>query len=440
MKKLVFAYLLLMLAGCTEVSLVESNDFPQITPDYIGVTIPEDMADIRFRMCDGRPFKVSKIRRDSTIWIQVSAWDKDTKLGTSYAPFPVYVSDDAIDPYIAYRLIEPGYESWAEMGIYQRELATYKEKAIATNHINNKGCVNCHSFENKNPNHFLFHARGSGGGTVFINGESIEKIDLSSVGPMKQGTYPVWNPDGRYVAFSSNSTQQSFLLGGPQPIEVYDTASDLIIMDTQSGNILADPRVCREDIMETFPGWSDDGKTLYYCAADSVQDVSHNRGRVHYKLMSISFSDGEFIGEPETIWEDREASASFPRISGDWLLFTKSSFGTFPIWHKEADLVLINLKTGDVLDAEGLNSDDTESYHSWSSNGKWVLFSSRRIDSRYTRLFISHFDGNGNFSKPFLLPQKAPELNDLRLKSYNVPEFIQGEVTVKQSALKELFK
>lgn len=440
MKKLTVLYILFILAGCTKISLVESDEFPEIFPDYVGVTIPEGLADLRFRMCDGRPFKVSEIRRDSTLWIQVSAWDKDTREGISYAPFPVHISSDAIDPYIAYRLIEPGYESWSEMGIYQRELATYKEKTITTNKINDKGCINCHSFENKSPEHFLFHARGNGGGTVFVNGNNIQKVNLATIGPMKQGTYPAWNPDGRYVAFSSNTTQQCFMLDGSQPIEVYDTESDIIILDTQSGEILADQRVCGGELMETFPCWSDDGKTLFYCAADSTSDVSNNRGQIHYKLMSIDFDCGEFTGDPVTVWEDKDASASFPRVCGDWLLFTKSDFGTFPIWHKEADLYLINLKTGETHKAEGLNSDGTESYHSWSSNGKWVVFSSRRLDDRYTRLFISHFDGNGNFSKPFLLPQEKPEMNDLRLKSYNIPEFIQGEVSVSQKALKELFK
>ena len=99
----------------------------------------------------------------------------------------------------------------------------------------------------------------------------------------------------------------------------------------------------------------------------------------------------------------------------------------------------MNLETGDMRSAEELNSPDTESYHSWSSNGRWVLFSSRRIDGRYTRLYIAHFDGEGHFSKPFLLPQKSPEYNQLRLQSYNVPEFIKGKVDSKQSEIKKLF-
>ena len=136
---------------------------------------------------------------------------------------------------------------------------------------------------------------------------------------------------------------------------------------------------------------------------------------------------------------DDSTSVSFPRVNGRWLLFTAADFGTFPIWHKEADLMLLDLADGTVRRVDELNSDDTESYHSWSSGGHWVVFSSRRIDGRYTRLFLSHFDGEGNFSKPFLLPQEDPGFNQLRLKSYNIPEFVKGPVPDRQDAIAGLF-
>ena len=126
-------------------------------------------------------------------------------------------------------------------------------------------------------------------------------------------------------------------------------------------------------------------------------------------------------------------------MNGKWLLFTGSAYATFPIWHKEADLYLMDLENGTVEPATPLNSEDTESYHSWSSNGRWVLFSSRRLDGRYTRLYIAHFDGEGHFGKPFLLPQKSFDHNLLRLKSYNVPEFVQGQPARLDKAVSTLF-
>ena len=89
----------------------------------------------------------------------------------------------------------------------------------------------------------------------------------------------------------------------------------------------------------------------------------------------------------------------------------------------------LDLKAGDTSPCTILNSDKAESYHCWSSNGRWVVFGSRRLDGRYTRLYFSHFDGKGQFTKPFLLPQKHPKDNILRMKSYNIPEFVKGEVS-----------
>ena len=428
-----------VLLSCQRVVFTDSDALPPIVPDYIGVTVPEGMASLSFEMADGRPFKVQVSRVEDTLFYAVRAWDKQTGKGVRYAPFPVYVSRDAIDPYIAYRLIEPGYEGWKEMGLYARELASYKETPIVTNRATGGGCVNCHQFYAGDPSRMMFHARGAGGGTVFLEDGKAKLINLTTVGPHKQGVYPAWHPGGRYLVFSSNSTQQSFPISGSQQVEVYDHWSDLILMDTQTDSVYTYEPLCNTSRLETFPAWAPDGNTLYYCVADSLGSVVENRGRMHYKLAAIDFADGQFVGLPRTVWESDTLSVSFPRVNGRWLLFTGSAYATFPIWHKEADLYLMDLASGEVTPAEALNSDDTESYHSWSSNGRWVLFSSRRLDGRYTRLFLAHFDGEGHFSKPFLLPQKEYAHNVLRLKSYNVPEFVKSLPADNDKAVSQLF-
>ena len=420
------AALLLCCCACRRVAFTGSTEYPCIVPDCAGVTIPEGMAPLTFEMADGRPFKTKVTRVKDTLFYQVSAWDRKTGKGVHYAPFPVYVSHDPIDPWIAYRLIEPGYEGWKQMGIYARELSSYKETPVVTNSSTDGGCVNCHQFQGGDPSNMMFHARGAGGGTVFVRDGKARLVNLTTVGPHKQGVYPAWHPSGRYIAFSSNGTQQSFPIAGSQQVEVYDHWSDLILMDLQTDSVYTDEPVCNDMRMETFPAWSPDGRTLYYCVADSVASVVEQRASIRYELAALDFAEGRFTGEPRTVWKSDTLSVSFPRVNGKWLLFTGSAYATFPIWLREADLYLMNLETGHVEPAAALNSEDTESYHSWSSSGRWVLFSSRRLDGRYTRLWIAHFDGEGHFGKPFLLPQKEYSHNLLRLKSYNVPEFVKA--------------
>jgi hypothetical protein len=111
-------------------------------------------------------------------------------------------------------------------------------------------------------------------------------------------------------------------------------------------------------------------------------------------------------------------------------MFTLGNYGVFHIWHREADLYLMDLSTGEVRAMDEINSPDTESYHSWSSNGRWVVFSSRRDDGGYTRPFIAHIDKDGRGSKPFELPQRDPDYHRQFMKSYNIPELMKGPVTI----------
>ena len=290
----------------------------------------------------------------------------------------------------------------------------------------------------------IFHVRGEGGGTALWKDGELSKLPLETTGPKKSGTYPMWHPNGRYIVFSSNLTRQSFLSEGEKALEVYDLQSDLILYDTQTKKVLMDKRFMDEAHWETFPAWSADGKSLYYCGA-LPKNMPIDYQNLHYSLCKVDFDEatGTFGERIDTIYnaERDGGSVSFPRLSpdGHYLLYTKAACATFPIWHKEADLKMLRLSDGEELDVEILNSAETESYHSWSSNGRWILFSSRRLDGRYTRLFIAWMDEKGNIHKPFLLPQSTVEHNVLRTKSYNIPEFIKGEVTLPQKQLNALF-
>ena len=156
---------------------------------------------------------------------------------------------------------------------------------------------------------------------------------------------------------------------------------------------------------------------------------------VRYSLCRVDFdpSDCSFGETVDTLYNASVlgGSVSFPRISPDgrFLAFTLSGYGTFSIWHKDADIYCIDLQSGRVSEMTALNSDDAESYHCWSGNGRWMVVSSRRDDGLYTRPYISYVDENGVAAKPFLLPQKNPKkYYDSQMFSYNIPEFVEDEI------------
>ena len=447
-----------------------SSDRPLIFPDYAEVTIPSNIAPLNFMVeeaghiqatfsyqgtqvvrvkgTDGVvriPIKkwrhLLESAKGGNIDVQVSVWDEAHPEGISYSSFPIHVANEPVDQWISYRLIEPGYVGWRQLGIYQRDLSSFDESAIVTNRKTNTTCINCHNYPSYSPESMLFHARGKNGGTILYKDGELQKIDFKSIGPKKNTTYPAWHPDGRYIAFSSNTTHQIFFGEGEQPIEVFDTASDLVIYDTQSGQVLTDPRFMTEDKLETFPSWSPDGKYLYFCSYQAHQLPVYFNSGIAYDLLRVSFDPvtGTFGGDVEVIYDAalKGGSTSYPRISPDGrhLLYTWSQNGTFPVWHEEADLRMIDLQTMEDVDVSQWNdAEDADSYHSWSSNGRWVVYGTRRLDGRYTRLCMAYFDEAGNADKPFLLPQEDPRQNMWRLMSFNVPEFMKGKVELPKGA------
>lgn len=469
MKHVIYLFIsYFFLIGCTEdrKASIQADCYPEIFPDYKEVCIPTNIAPFNFKVEKSSYIQVSftgdsqilftvkgksDVRIPEKKWknmlleyagkkiqIIVSIWDITHPEGIQYKPFSIYISSDSIDPWIAYRLIEPGYESWHEMGIYQRELSSFHENKVISSNMEEKGCVNCHSFCNYSPTNWMFHARTSKGGTILIKDDQARKIQLSQIGSPVEGTYPYWHPSGEYILFSTNKTRQSFYSKNTNLIEVYDLESNLVLYNTKQNQVTIDPRFATSISLETFPAWSPDGKYLYYCVADS-KPLPQDLKALTYSVCRVTFNPetGLFGNAIDTLRTTVGKSASFPRISPDnkYLLYTESDFATFPIWHKEADLKMIALQDSIQIDTTPINSPEAESYHSWSSNGRWIIFSSRRLDGLYTRFFIAHFDSDGKFSKPFLLPQENPDDHYLRMKSFNIPEFIKGEITIPQSQL-----
>lgn len=345
------------------------------------------------------------------------------------------ISDQPIDEYLVYRLIYPGYQIWNEVGIYQRNLTNYTETAVLENQsIGTDHCVNCHSFAGGAPETMMIHVRGKNGGTLLRrNGETI-RIDPKCPDLENGATYPSWHPSGKYIAFSANKIRQFFHTSGTKTIEVSDLEADMILYDVEKGKSEPIPGLNGKEWMETFPTWSPDGRTLYFCrAAEYIQPEPLDS--IRYGLCRISFDEKTGAwGDVETVIDAPAEghSISFPRVSPDgrYLLYTLSDYGNFSIWHPESDLWLLDQTTGKTRVLDEINSSDVESYHSWSSNGRWIVFSSKRMDGLWARPYIASFDpATGKAGKPFVLPQSDPLFYDSFMKTYNIPELAQREIT-----------
>jgi len=143
-------------------------------------------------------------------------------------------------------------------------------------------------------------------------------------------------------------------------------------------------------------------------------------------------------GQPETVLSAEETGMSIlcPRISPDgrFLVFCMCEYGCFPVYQPSSDLYMMDLQTGQYHKLI-INSEFSESWHSFSSNSRWLVFSSKRRDGLFTRIYFSYVDKDGSVYKPFILPQKDPAYYDSLLQTYSVPELVKSPVKVSPNAL-----
>ena len=457
------------LAGCAPKvdDLAPGTREAEIFPDYKEVTVPPNIAPLNFSLSSGdkgvavlenagkrlvlRARKgLFSIPEDS--WRELAAPGSDITVTVAVReegglvarkPFSIRVSEDRIEPYVAYRLIDPGYETWNKLGLYQRCLEDFTETPIMTNDETGRNCMNCHSFLNRDPGTMMFHMRSTNGGTYVWKDGAIEKLNTKTPQTISALVYPYWHPSGKYIAFSVNDIAQFFHSTDPNRIEVYDYKSDVVVYDVENHQVSTSPMLTDTTRMETFPSFSPDGKTLYYCSTRQPR-MPQGYKEVRYSICSIPFSQETFsFGDKvDTLYYASKTGldATFPRVSPDgrFLLFAETAYGCFAIWHKDSELRMLDLKDGTLHTLDEINGPDADSYHSWSGNSRWIIWASRRLDGLYSRLFIAHIDENGNASKPFLMPQKDMEHDRMLMKSYNVPEFISGPVTFDQGKMAEV--
>ena len=440
-----------------------SESYPPIWPDYVGVTVPVNIAPMDFGARDEACVKGLKVavkdedgrtvlsHRGKYARFSISKWHKvlsanagksltfevsmlENGVWTSYRPFGMSISRDSIDYGLTYRLIPPGYQSFGHMGLYERDLSSFRQRTLLDTRMVESGCINCHTENRGDPDSYSFHIRGKHSAT-FMRHDGVEEC-LNTKTDITGGffVYPYWHPSGKYIAYSTNATRQSFYTSADKTLEVYDEKSDVIVYCPQTHEILR-PEACNTDKFETKPTFSADGLKLYYCVSEPGI-LPRDSKEMKYSICSIDFNpeDGTFGTKVDTLLSasalDRTFISARPSYDGKYILVASADYGTFPLCHKEADLWIYNLETGEYGPAGGINSDEgAESFHNWSSNSKWAVVSSRRDDGLHTRLYIAHMGPDGLFEKGFLLPQRNPGRYYYELiNSYNAPDFTTGPV------------
>ncbi|MFA5238697.1 MAG: cytochrome C biosynthesis protein [Phycisphaerae bacterium] len=442
---------------------------PAIRPDYTGTVIPPNVAPLNFMVLEPGTGYMAKIHsasgdsidvfsRTGKIKIPLKRWRSLLKtncgkelffdvyvrdkngLWSRYETITNTISKEDIDGYLAYRFMKPLFNQWRNIGIYQRNLGNYENKAVLCGKYFGDGCLNCHTFLNNKPEYMTLGIRTPiyGASTLLVsNNKKVEKIGT-------RFGYTTWHPSGRLAAYSIIDTYLFYHNVAAEVRDVVDLDSVICYYVVDSEQVKTAPALSGDDRLETYPTWSPDGRYLYYCSAPILW-TNHKKvppehyDEVKYDLMRVSYDvETDKWGQPETVLSAEKTGMSIllPRISPDgrFLVFCMCKYGCFPIYQASSDLYMMDLQTGQYSKLP-INSEYSESWHSFSSNSRWLAFSSKRLDGLFTRTYFSYIDKDGKAYKPFILPQKDPAYYDSLLQTYSVPELIASPVKASQNAL-----
>lgn len=439
------------------------NELPIIHPDYSQSVIPANIAPLNFMIKNqgksyfakiysenGDPIEIKnntgkiiiplkkwhkllRVNRGKPLYFEVFVKDTDNKW-KKFNTITNTIARQEIDSYLCYRKIHPGHALWSNIGIYQRDISNFRETAVIKNTEFRLGCMNCHTFCNNNPEIMALKVRSRtyGTDTILVNNGYAQKIGAKF-------TYSAWHPNGKILAFSCNNIRQFYHSTDEEIRDVIDMDSLLAYYDIESNSIKTSSVFSRKEYLETYPAWSPDGRFLYFSAAaipwKNKDKIPPDNYKVKYDIIRSEYNiDNDSWGQLETVVssEKTELSALMSRISPDGkrLLFCMADYGSFPVYNKTSDLYLLNLEIDNSDPVRlSINSQESESWHCWSSNSRWIVFSSKRNFGVFTRLYISYIDEDGTAYKPFVLPQKNPSFYDSCLQTFNTPELIVGPVS-----------
>jgi len=310
-------------------------------------------------------------------------------------------------------------------------------------------CGNCHSFADNGSTLGLDVDYGNDKGAYAIlpvskhmvldDAEIMTWADYKrSDGELTFGLLSRVSPTGRYVI--STVKDRSVFVAMPDITFsqlFFPIKGILVVYDRETKKFKALPGADDPKYVQTNAVWSPDGKYIVFARAKAyhaehleqknsvlvdtkdVPEFTVKKKPFRYDLYRIPFNDGKG-GTPEPLQGASNDGMSnyFPKYSpdGKWIVFCKAR--SYMLLQPDSELYIIPA-AGGVARRLRYNTARMNSWHSWSSNSRWLVFSSK-VNTPYTQLFLTHIDENGNDSPPVLLDRFTSAD-----RAANIPEFVK---------------
>ncbi|MEO8133952.1 MAG: tetratricopeptide repeat protein [Betaproteobacteria bacterium] len=245
------------------------------------------------------------------------------------------------------------------------------------------------------------------------------------------------SPTGRYVI--STVKDRSVFVAIPDIMIsqlFFPIKGILVFYDRDAKTFTALPGADDPQYVQTNAVWSPDGKEIAFARTKAlraehleqqnsalldekdVPEFTVQKKPFRYDLYRIPFNDGKG-GTPEPIEgaSSNGMSNFFPKYSpdGKWIVFCQAK--SYMLLQPDSELYIVPTAGGAARRLR-YNTARMNSWHSWSSNSRWLVFSSK-VNTPYTQLLLTHIDENGNDSPPVLLERfTSPD------RAANIPEFV----------------
>ena len=372
--------------------------------------------------------------------VKLEGNQEDPRLIQASQPVSFRISSDPADDYIVYRLVAPPFSSLKTPDIFIRDIRKDEPRLFLS--ARRKYCINCHCFSSKEGNtgklSLQVRSLAAAGqklpvylGVYDIDRQSGRRVQLPF--EIQMTTFMQWSPDGQKLAFSANQK-----IVAMKPI-LYETqlagmsTSDIAIYDLIQNEAYLLPGASDPNQLEIYPCWTPDGRSLVF----SQTPVGAHPAFMSFDLHVLPLDGGgEAVARPIEGAAANGRSNYFPHFSpdGKWLSFCQSDGGDLIRSSSDIYLKPGNLE-GPAHRLECNAPYAADSWHSWSSNGRWLVFASKRDGGVYASLYLTHIDDEGHSSPAVPLPiTERPDA------SFNIPEFVAHDPGVGDAGLFEAIR